>query len=119
MHKLASSVAVLEHEVSELRLILERHAGVLLDATTEFLSERIVERVEASRLNSATELIGLLQTSTAECEALLEVLLDGETGFFRCPAAFEGLTKVALPEIEARKSRQTPRRLRIWSAGCL
>ena len=40
----------------------------------------------------------------AECEALAELLLNGETRFFRYPAAFESLTKIVLPGLEARKS---------------
>ena len=47
-----------------------------------------------------------------------EHLLDGETRFFRYPAAFESLAKVVLPELETRKSAENPRSLRILSAGC-
>ncbi len=118
MHKLSVSAAILEHELSELRLLLERHAGVLLDTPSAPLAERITEYLESRHLSSAGDLVARLRSCDAECEALLERLLDGETGFFRCPDALEGLAKVVLPEIETRKFRENPRSLRIWSAGC-
>jgi len=118
MHKLLANVAVPEHELSQLRLILERQTGLLLDTTTERMTEAVTGVLRSRRLISARDLLELLRSSDAECEALAEHLLDGETRFFRDPAAFESLAKVVLPELEARKSAETPRSLRILSAGC-
>ena len=118
MHKFSTSAAVLEHELSELRLIVERQTGVLLDASSEALAHVVTQYLEAQRLASANDLLELLRSSESACETLVEPLLDGETRFFRHPAAFDSLTKVAMPEILARKSSENPRTLRIWSAGC-
>src|SRR5438445_2187050 len=118
MHKLSTSVAVLEHELSELRVLLERRAGILLEGSCETLSAKIAEFLESRHLNSAPDLIKLIQSRDGECEALLECLLDGETGFFRPPAAFETFQKKVLPDLHARKSNGSSCPLRIWSAGC-
>jgi len=109
---------LLEHELSELRLLIERKAGVLLDCPVDELTYRLSEYMELRRLGSFADLMGRLQGSEAECEVLLERLLDGETGFYRHPQAFAAFEKQALPELYIRKSSQTSRSLRIWSAGC-
>ena len=109
---------LLEHELSELRLLIERKAGVLLDQPFEALAIRLGEYMEARRLGSFPDLMGRLQGSEAECEALLDRLLDRETAFYRHPQAFAAFEKQALPELYIRKSSQTSRSLRIWSAGC-
>ena len=118
MHKLVANVDVGEHELSELRLILERQTGLLLDTTTEKLTQAVAEALRSRRIPSTGDLLERLRSSDAECEALAENLLDGETRFFRFPAAFESLAKVVLPELETRKSAEDPRSLRILSAGC-
>jgi len=41
---------VLEHELTELRLLLERQAGVLLSAPQEVLCERLAEYLEQRRI---------------------------------------------------------------------
>jgi chemotaxis protein methyltransferase CheR len=66
---------------------------------------------------SAGVLLERLRSSGAECELLAEHLLDGETRFFRHPAALKALAGVVLPELEKRK-REHPCSLRILSAGC-
>ena len=118
MHKLSTRVAVLEHELSELRVLLEREAGVLFDGPTEMLTARVAGFLESRHLTSASDLIKLIQSSETENEALLESLLDGETGFFRNLAAFEAFEKKVLPELHDRKSADSPCCFRIWSAGC-
>ena len=118
MNKLATSVAILEHELSEIRLILERKTGVLIQTPTEQLFEIVVEHLDARRSPSATDLLDRLRSSDSECENLTERLVGDETGFFRCPAAFDSLAKVAIPELQARKGAENPRNLRVWSAGC-
>jgi len=109
---------VLDHELSELRLVLERQGGVLLDCTQEALGVKVREYLETRRLNSLADLLGRLQASDTECETLLGHLLDGDTGFFRHPHAFSVFQNQVLPELNARKSEQSPQNLRIWSAGC-
>lgn len=109
---------VLDHELSELRLRLERQAGVLLNCPQEVLSAKVSQYLETRRLNSVGDLMGRLQTSDAECEGLLEQLLDGDTGFFRHPDAFAVFENQVLPELRSRKALETRQSLRILSAGC-
>jgi two-component system, chemotaxis family, CheB/CheR fusion protein len=109
---------VLEHELSELRLLLERQAGVLLNCPQDVLGAKVSAYLQSRKLNSVADLMGRLQTSDAECERLLEVLLDGDTGFFRHAAAFRLFEEQVLPELRARKACDTRQSLRILSAGC-
>jgi len=116
-HKPPTSL-VLEHELSELRLVLERQGGVLLDSPQDALGTKVRDYLELRRLNSVADLLGRLQASDTECETLLGHLLDGETSFFRHPNAFSVFQNQVLPELYARKADQSPQSLRIWSAGC-
>jgi chemotaxis methyl-accepting protein methylase len=118
MHKLSTSATVLEHELSEVRLVVERNTGVLIDAPSDTLTEVVRQFLEAQHLASTTDLVELLRASEEACDSLIEPLLDGGTGFFRHPAAFEALAKVSLPDLLARRSLESPRTLRLWSAGC-
>ena len=117
MHKLRINVDVGEHELSEVRLIMERRVGVLLDTTTERLTQALSEVLQSRRIPSAALLLERLRSCDTECEHLAEHLLDGETHFFRYPAAFKSLASLVLPELQKRKPEQ-PRSLRILSAGC-
>jgi chemotaxis methyl-accepting protein methylase len=118
MRKLSTSVAILEHELSELRLILERQTGVLLDTPTEALSALVLEFLESRHMGSVSDLLERLCSCDSECEDLAELLFNGETRFFRYPAAFESLAKVVLPDLQTHHSGDHPRAVRIWSVGC-
>jgi chemotaxis methyl-accepting protein methylase len=109
---------VLEHELTELRLLLERQAGVLLNSPQDVLTSKVADYLEARRLSSVADLMGRLQSSDTECERLLEQLLDGETGFFRHPAAFTAFENEVLSDLRARKQAENAQSLRILSAGC-
>ena len=118
MNKLSSSVAILEHELSEIRLLLERKTGVLVQTPAEKLSEIVAEHLDPGRSPSGTDLLDRLRSSDSECESLTERLVGDETGFLRCPAAFNSLAKVVIPELQGRKTAERPHNLRVWSAGC-
>jgi chemotaxis methyl-accepting protein methylase len=114
----ATAPLVLDSEVSEIRLLLQEYAGVVIDRPSEALAEMVAEFLRTQHLNSAAELIAALRAHAPECDALLEVLLPGDTAFFRQPAVFEVFRRELLPAIAAGKSAETMRPLRIWSAGC-
>jgi two-component system CheB/CheR fusion protein len=118
MNRLSTTAAILEHELSEIRLILERKTGLLIQTPAEKLSEQIAEHLDARQSASVNGLLEKLRSSDSECESLTERLVDSETVFFRYPAAFDSLAKVAIPELQARKAAEHPHNLRIWSAGC-
>jgi chemotaxis methyl-accepting protein methylase len=118
MHKLPVTAAILEHELSEVRLLLERETGVLLDTPDEMLSDALIELVEKRRASSARDYIEILRNSEAERDRLAEFLMPAETRFFRYPAGFQALSKLVLPELEERRGNESSKAIRVWSAGC-
>ena len=116
---MSTPVLVSEHERNELRALIEQRSGIRFDSDRErFFSGRVRDHAQEKGLAGGADLMRLVLSSNAEYEALLQRLLTHETAFFRYPAAFEALSKRALPETYARKVSSNPRRLRIWSAGC-
>ena len=121
MHKLAVGGTILEHELSELRLLVERQAGLLLDCPNSALAAHVAEYLESRQLESAAALLDSLRSSDQDPAILpqfLDGLLNGNTGFFRHPGAMNALARQVLPQLFARKSGDGPCALRIWSAGC-
>lgn len=116
---LATSIKVSEHELSEIRGLIESRSGILFDDSRErFFFARVREHLEARSLSHGTDLIRLIQNSNVEYDSLLQRLLTQETAFFRYPSVFEALERKLLPELQTRKFWENPRSLRIWSAGC-
>src|SRR5437667_11870793 len=108
-----------EHELSEIRMLIEERTGICFDESRErFFSTRVREHLRAKGLERGTDLLRCVRKSNVEYEALLEGLLTQETSFFRYPGVFEAFEKRVLPELHIRKFWKNPRSLRIWSAGC-
>ncbi len=108
-----------QHDLGEIRVLIERRSGILFDESRErFFSTRVREHLEERKLAHGAELLRLLRSSNAEYDGLLERLLTQETSFFRYPSMFEALEKRVLPEMHMKKFWENPRSLRIWSAGC-
>jgi chemotaxis methyl-accepting protein methylase len=121
MHKFIAASTILEHELSELRLLVERQAGIVLDCPNSALTAQVGECLESQKLNSAAHLLDRLRDSDQDPSTLaqlLDGLINNSTGFFRHPGALQALTGQALPQLYARKSADGPTPLRIWSAGC-
>ena len=121
MHKLVASSTILEHELSELRLLVERQAGLVLDCPNSALAARVADFIEAEELGSSTMLLEQLRSSEqdpASLPSLLEGLVNTNTGFFRHPGALNALSRQVLPQLCARKSADGPSTIRIWSTGC-
>jgi chemotaxis methyl-accepting protein methylase len=121
MHRLMAGVTILEHELSELRLLVERQAGILLDCPNSALAAHVAEYLESHELDSPAALLNRLRASDQDPSALPEFLdgvLNVNTGFFRHPGAMSTLAKHVVPQLYARKSDDGPGTLRIWSAGC-
>ena len=112
-------ITVSEHELSEIRGLIEVRSGILFDHSRErFFSTRVMEHVEARKLTHGTDLLRLIKNSNVEYDSLLQRLLTQETSFFRYPAVYEALEKKVLPELHVKKFWENPRSLRMWSAGC-
>jgi chemotaxis methyl-accepting protein methylase len=120
MHRLIASSAILEHELSEFRLLVERQAGIVLDCPNSALATHLMEFFEAQHLDSATALMHQLRACDQDSNLpqLLDGMLNTNTGFFRHPGALGALTRQALPQLYARKASEGSSPLRIWSAGC-
>ncbi len=118
-HKKSLSPQLSDHELSEIRALIEDRSGILLDASRErFFSMHVREHMRDRRLASGSELLRAMNASNVEYDAVLERLLTQETSFFRYPAVYDALEKRVLPEMHVKKFWETPRNLRIWSAGC-
>ncbi|MCU1301186.1 MAG: hypothetical protein JWQ87_1470 [Candidatus Sulfotelmatobacter sp.] len=121
MHKLIATSTILEHELSELRLLVERQTGVVLDCPNSALAAHVADYVEAQGLGSSTTLLERLRSSDqdpSKLPSLLDGLININTGFFRHPGALNALVRHVMPQLCARKSVDGPSPLRIWSAGC-
>jgi chemotaxis protein methyltransferase CheR len=115
----STQATVSEHELSEIRGLIETRSGILFDGSRDrFFLTRVREHVESRKLAHGTDLLRLIKNSNVEYDSLLQRLLTQETSFFRYPAAFEALEKKVLPELHMKKFWESPRSLRIWSAGC-
>jgi chemotaxis methyl-accepting protein methylase len=120
MHKLIAASAILEHELSELRLLVERQAGMVLDCPNSALAAHVSEFIEAHNLESAAALLERVRSCDQDSALpqLLDGLLNSNTSFFRHPGALGALTRHVLPQLYARKASEGSSPLRIWSAGC-
>ena len=121
MHRLMAGVTILEHELSELRLLVERQTGILLDCPNSALAAHVAEYLESQELESPAALLARLRSSDQDPSALptfLDGVLNVNTGFFRHPGAMNALARQVIPQLYARKSNDGPATLRIWSAGC-
>ena len=108
-----------EHELSEIRMLIEERTGICFDESRErFFSTRVREHLRAKEFARGTDLLRSVRKSNVEYEALLERLLTQETSFFRYPGVYEAFEKRVLPELHTKKFWKNPRTLRIWSAGC-
>jgi chemotaxis protein methyltransferase CheR len=108
-----------EHELSEIRMLIEERTGICFDESRErFLSTHVREHMVAKKLAGGTELLRAIRKTNVEYEALLERLLTQETSFFRYPGVYEAFEKRLLPELHVKKFWKNPRTLRVWSAGC-
>src|SRR5580692_12549852 len=86
MHRLMAGVTILEHELSELRLLVERQTGVLLDCPNSALAAHVADYLENQELESPAALLGRLRAADLDpstLPAFLDGVLNGKTGFFR------------------------------------
>jgi chemotaxis protein methyltransferase CheR len=112
-------VSLTEHELSEIRMLIEERTSIRFDESRErFFSTRVREHMARKGHARGTDLLRSIRKSNFEFQALLESLLTQETSFFRYPGVFESFEKRILPELHIKKFWKNPRSLRIWSAGC-
>ena len=119
IEKTIAGPTVTEHELSEIKALIEKRSGILFDSSRErFFSLRVREHMDAKKVAHGTDLLRLMRASNVEYDLLVERLLTQETSFFRYPSIYHALEKKVLPEMHMKKFWENPRSLRIWSAGC-
>jgi chemotaxis methyl-accepting protein methylase len=121
MHRLIAGVTILEHELSELRLLVERQTGILLDCPNSALAAHLADYLEAHELESPAALLERLRACDLDPSQLAQFLdgvLNAKTGFYRHPGAMNALARHVMPQLYARKADDAACTLRIWSAGC-
>jgi chemotaxis methyl-accepting protein methylase len=121
MHKAIATGTILEHELSELRLLVERQTGIALDCPNSALAAHVADYIDAHGLGSSATLLERLRSSAQDpsnLPSVLDGLINVNTGFFRHPGALNALSRHVVPQLYARKSVDGPGPLRIWSAGC-
>jgi len=109
-------------DIKVISRLVEDLCGIILDESKGYLIE--------SRLTSVAEEAGCKTFSELYYKArydnekvlqtkIINAITTNETLFFRDTSPFEAFQFKALPEtIDARSKTATPRRVRIWSAGC-
>ena len=120
MQKFMARGTIVERELSEMRLLVERHTGTLLDCPNSVFAKHVTGYLESQELDSAIPLLDLLRSSDQNPTIIpqfVQGLLDTTTGFFRHPGAMNALTRQVLPQLYSRKSAEGGQ-VRIWSAGC-
>src|SRR5256885_15449702 len=90
MHRLMAGTTILEHELSELRLLVERQTGVLLDCPNSALAAHLAEYLEARELESPAALLNRFRAGDLDPAPGAEFLdggLNVRNGFFSHPRA--------------------------------
>jgi chemotaxis methyl-accepting protein methylase len=121
MHKGITTSMILDHEISELRLLVERQTGVALDCPNSALGARVTDFIEMEEMESVSALFERLRATERQpslLPALLDGLLNTNTGFFRHSGALNALTRQVLPQLWNRKSADGLGPIRMWSTGC-
>src|ERR1700675_2719640 len=112
-------VSLSEHELSEIRMLIEERTSIRFDESRErFFSTRVREHMVRKSHPRGIDLLRAIKKTNFDFQELLESLLTQETSFFRYPSVFEAFEKRVLPELHVRKFWKNPRSLRVWSAGC-
>jgi len=121
MHRVIAGVTILEHELSELRLLVERQTGILLDCPNSALAAHVAEFLEKQELESPAAVLNWLRScdlDPAQVAEFLDGIMNVRTGFFRHPGAMNALARHVMPQLYARKADDGACSVRIWSAGC-
>jgi chemotaxis protein methyltransferase CheR len=98
------------------------HTGIKMPpAKKTMLEARLQKRLKANSINSFEEYADFVfsqEGRATELIHLIDVVTTNKTDFFREPAHFEYLVKVAIPTILSRREDVRREPLKIWSAGC-
>jgi|HubBroStandDraft_6_1064221.scaffolds.fasta_scaffold05315_6 chemotaxis protein methyltransferase CheR len=108
--------------LAKIRDLIYRMSGIFqTDNKFYLLANRCQRRMAALKSGTFGDYLEYLTTRPnrdAEMRALLNEITIGETCFFRNQPQLDAVTKVILPKLTAMKTKQSFRKIRVWSAGC-
>ena len=107
-------------EFLALRDLIKERCGIDLGANKQTLVKaRLGSRIRELGVSSFTGYMQLVERDESEGELtrLLDAISTNVTSFFRQAEHFDYLAEELVPRV-ATRTGATPRRLRIWSAGC-
>ena len=108
-------------EIELFRTLLSSHLGIDFGRQQPiFLETRLRRRMAKTGARSLYEYYRMVAQgrNPRELELLVNEVAIHETSFFRNPAQFDLLQRIALPERASARLRAGERRLQLWSAGC-
>ena len=111
-----------DREFQRFSAFIYDHTGIKMPpAKKTMLEARLQKRLKAVSIDSFEEYSDYVfkkEGRSTELIHLIDVVTTNKTDFFREPAHFDFMVKIALPNIL--ETRDDPRRepIRIWSAGC-
>jgi chemotaxis protein methyltransferase CheR len=120
---LSNGLHLSDEDFRLLRDVIYDYCGIWFDDESAYLLEkRLLPRLTINTLNSFREYYQFLRLNSKrdqELEAIMDILSNNETYFFREEYQLKAFTDEILPElITAREAHQGNPRIRIWSAGC-
>jgi two-component system CheB/CheR fusion protein len=80
------------------------------------LYRRIERRMGIHQIDKQADYVSYLRENPQELDLLFKELLIGVTSFFRDPAAWEQMRRLAMPSLVARRAPEQA--LRVWVPGC-
>ncbi len=102
-------------------LIESRCGLVFTESRGHLLCRCLWERARCHGLWSYRDYHAFLlrpEAGEEEWSQLVELLVNGETSFFRHPPSYRALRDVILPAVTTRRPDPDDGRLKLWSAGC-
>jgi hypothetical protein len=109
-----------ENEFEFIRGLVYEHSRINLSPDKrELVSARLGKRLRATNLASVSDYCQLLKSESGdELAHLIDAISTNHTFFFREIAHFDFLSKVVLPEMDARAAQEHWTQFNVWSAAC-
>ena len=117
-----SNADIADPALVKIRDLIYRISGIFhADNKFYLLATRTRRRMEALKSPSLSDYYDHLTTRpnrNEELRLLLNEITIGETYFFRSTPMIDAVAKIILPKLLAMESKQSFKKLKIWSAGC-
>jgi len=104
-----------QKDFEQVKSRIYNHAGIALaDHKKDLVYNRLVRRVRELQIDSFSDYLALLDSSSDEMCQFVNAMTTNLTSFYREAHHFEFLSNVYIPEL----SNKGQRSLRIWSSAC-